>query len=268
MTVIAKLTEKLRGSKTQQVKESKESKINYLESEEIVPLRTKRFNAYATELIGIKVYDSPTARQILGTVDNFLLAPVTHTYKFKGLPSHGIEPKKIVETNGEIVGIKMSDSRYSALKPESVYWWFDQKHNEKFAVLKGKPEPEQPLDFAISIGDKIRYGSRKLPLVEATIAGCVFCGLDNVDKFPNTGKFSSEYTSINEVHLDYGDRQQPRRLVSIKRWDMPKAIDFKNKVLLMKPSKLGFRTKEELDKILEDSNTPHEGEREIGGECW
>lgn len=120
MAAIAKLVEKLRGSKTETLKE--EPKINYLEQEEIVPLRTKRFNAYATELIGTKVYDSPTARQILGTVDNFLLAPVTHTYEFKGLRSYGIEPKKIVQTDGEIVGIKISDSRHSALNPESVYW--------------------------------------------------------------------------------------------------------------------------------------------------
>lgn len=130
--------------------------------------------------------------------------------------------------------------------------------------MKGRPEPKQSLDFAISIGDKIKYGSRKLPLVEATIAGSVFCGLDDVDKFPKTKKFSSEYTSINEIHLDYGDRQQPRRWVSIKRWDIPKSIDFKNKILLKKSCKLVFRTKEELDKILEEANTPHEGAREIG----
>ncbi len=250
MDAIAKLTERLRGSKTHQEKENIEPEINYREPEEIVPLRTKRFNAYATELIGTKVYDSRTARQILGIVDNFLFAPVKHDY------DNGYD--------GDIVGIKITDSKIPVLNPESVYWWLDQKHNEKFAVLKGKPEPEQPLDIVTSIGDRIRYGSRKLPLVETTVGGCVFCGLENVDKFPNTEKFPSEYTSINEVHLDYGDRQQPRRWVSIKRWEIPKAIDFKNKVLLMKPSELGFRTKEELDKILEEANTPHEGSREIG----
>jgi len=152
---------------------------------------------------------------------------------------------------------------HTNLYPESVYWWLDQKDNRKFAVLKGKPEPKQPLDFATSIGDRIRYGSRKLPLVEATVFGSVFAYASRVDRFPETKQFESEYRFVDEIYLDYDDKIEPKRWIAIKRWDVPKAIDFKKKVLVEKPKKLGFKTKEEIDKILEDANTPHEGRR-----CW
>jgi hypothetical protein len=220
-------------------------------NQEIVPLRTKSYNAYASALIGAKVYDSPEAKQILGFVKNFVFAPVKHNYDSK--------------SDGDIVGIEISDSRYPILNPESLYWWLNQKSNDAFAVLKGKPEPKYYLDNTIAIGDVIRRDSRKFPLVEATVSGSVFCSaLCNVDRFPETRRFMSEYTFVDEFCLDYGDK----RWIAITRREAPEAIDFKNKVLLKKPTELKFRTKEEVDKILEEANKPHEGPREWGGESW
>jgi len=248
MGVIVAIKKRLSSSKQQTIEEPK---VVYRPGpQDIVPLRLKQFHTYATGLIGTKVYDSPQAEQILGVVDNFLFAPVKHDYDN--------------DSDGEVVGIKISDSKIPVLNPESVYWWLDQKDNRKFAVLKGKPEPKQPLDFAISIGDRIRYGSRKLPLIDATVYGSIFAYPDRVDKFPGTRQLESEYRFIDEVYFDYGDKTEPKRWVAIKRWVMPKAIDFKNKVLVAKPQKLGFKTKEEIDKILENANTLKEGGRRCG----
>lgn len=247
MAVLTAIKKRLGGSKQQIIEEPK---VVYRPGpQDIVPLRLKQFHTYATGLIGTKVYDSPQAEQILGVVDNFLFSPVKHDYDN--------------DSDGKIVGIKISDSKIPVLNPESVYWWLDQKDNRKFAVLKGMPEPEQPLEFATSIGDRIRCGSRKLPLIDAIVYGSIFGYASRVDRFPGTRQFPSEYEFIDEVYLDYGDKTEPKRWVAIKRQDVPKAIDFKNKVLLTKPHKLGLKTKEEIDKILEDANTPQEG-----GRCW
>lgn len=208
-----------------------------LQSQRIDPLRVKQFHVYAKDLIGTQVYDSPSAERILGTVENFLFAPV--------------------DDEGIIVGIKTSSPKYSVLNPESVYWWLELGKNRKFAVLNGRPEPKYYLDPAISIGDKIIYRGRKLLVVDATVFGVVYANLGKVPEFPNTKDYSSEYQFIDDIFLEYGSMKQPNRLIAIKRWDMPNAIDFKNKTLLTKPKELGFTTKEEVDKILEDANTPN-----------
>jgi len=225
-----------------------------LQSRDIVPLRVKFFHAYATDLIGTKVYDSTSADQILGTVENFLFAPVPHTYDDK--------------SDGGIVGIKISDSKYPVLNPKSVYWWLTHNTGRKFAVLKGKPKSIYNLDSAIAIGDVIRRGNRRFPLVEATVYGSIFGYLEYVGNFPNTKGFPSEYEFVDEVYLDYGDKTEPKRWIAIKRWDMPKAIDFENRTLTEKPTELGLITKEQVDETLEKANTPSEGAREWGAEGW
>ena len=100
MVALQSIVNRIKGSKQQAVE--KPEVVYKPGPQDIVPLRLKQFHTYATGLIGTKVYDSPQANQILGVVDNFLFAPVKHDYDN--------------DSDGEVVGIKISDSKIPILK--------------------------------------------------------------------------------------------------------------------------------------------------------